>query len=431
VIEMDAASIAEKLAARWMAPIPVSVLDRAKLLIADFVGAALAGSAEPEQVALRAKLLKSRNAGGACTVIGHDAKADAADAAFLNASAGTAGELDDLLPEARLHPGTHVIPVALGLAEADGASGAALVRGVVQGYEASALLGELFHERPAWIHPHGYLTSAAAAVAGAAVRKLDAAALADLINCALIFSPRLPFAAAWEGATVRNAYAGFGTMVAMRSLDCVEAGMTAPSGAVTFVRERVGIAVDAPPVARDASSWAVERAAIKFLPVCFTLHPVLYAVRHLRTRLGGTPIDRVEVTGPAQLAEFMRPKPPNTLARRFNLRFSVAEEILHGLSPGHPFHADDPTVDALAANVTLIPSPDTVSVCLSGADGRRVEDAVPPKVPYPADDRLGEHVREKFMTAIELRTSRRHADDLWSRLMTIDEARHIDLLGTA
>lgn len=424
---MNAASIAEKLAARWTAPIPAPVLTRAKLLIADFVGAALAGSAEPEQVALRAKLLKRSNAKDDCTVFGHDAEGEAATAAFLNASAGTAGELDDLLPEARSHPGTHVIPVALALAEADDASGADWVRGVIQGYETSALLGELFHERPAWIHPHGYLTTAAATVAGAAVRKLDVAALADLLNCALVFSPRLPFAAAWEGSTVRNAYAGFGTMVAMRSLDCVEAGLTAPPGAVQFVRERVGIAADAPPVTSDPSTYAVERASIKFLPVCFSLHPVLYSVRNLRAQLKGAKVDRVEVTGSAHLANFMRPKPPNTLARRFNLRFAVAEEILHGLSPGHPFHADDPDVAALAANVKLIQSPDKVSVCLLGKDGRRFEETVPATVPYPAEDHLSEHIREKFLTAIELLTSSRHANDLWSHLMKIDEVRRVDL----
>jgi 2-methylcitrate dehydratase PrpD len=425
--EVNAAWIADKLGARWSAEIPARVTARAKILIADFVGAALAGSVEPEQAALRGKLLRRSNAAGTCTVVGHDQKAVASTAAFLNASSGTAGELDDLLPEARTHPGTHVIPVALALAEADSAGGADFVRSVVMGYEASALLGELFHERPDWIHPHGYLTTVAAAVAGAAVRKLDVGSLTDLINCALVFSPRLPFAAAWEGATVRNAYAGFGTMVAMRSLDCIEAGMTAPVEAVPFVRDRVGIARDAAPVPSDPSTYAVERAAVKFLPVCFSLHPVLYSVRKLREQLKGAPIDRVEVTGSSHLGNFMRPKPPNTLARRFNLPFSVAEEIVHGLSPGHPFHADDPAVARLAANVALFESADTTSVCLLGTDGKRFEAAVPPKVPYPAEDELGEQIRAKFLTAVELHSGGRRPDDLWTHLMAIDSVGRVDL----
>jgi 2-methylcitrate dehydratase PrpD len=427
---IDAAALVARLAPRWSAAIPAAVAARTRLAIADFVGAAMAGGMEPEQVALRTRLLTGDACCGRCTAIGHDVGVDASTAAFLNASACTACELDDRLPEARSHPAAHVIPVALALAEADDASGAHFVRAVTLGYEAASLLSELFYDRPDWIHPHAYWSAAAAAVAGAALRRFDIARLADLVNSALLFSPRLPFAAAWEGATVRNVYAGFGALTAMRCLECAEAGLTAPVGALQFVRERVGGA-QLPRRPVEASTYAVQRIGFKFLPVCFSLHPVVYAVRALRKRSGATAIDRIVVTGPATFANFMSESPPNALAQRFNLRYALAEEIVHGLAPGKTLHLADPQVRDLAARIFFVPAASGSTVSIWHDDGTQLQSEVPQQAPSPAEAHLEDALHEKFLACTEPRKRRDDAERLWAYLMAIEQAEHLNLRQAA
>lgn len=421
---LSADAVVARLAARWTAPIPDGVAARAKLAIADLVAAALAGSVEPEQAALRDTLL-ARGAGGPCTVLGASARAQPAVAACLNASAGTTLELDDRLPEGRCHPGVHAVPVALALAEERGARGADLVRAVVLGYEVSAHLGAIFHRRPAWLHPHGFFSTITAAVAGAAVASFGVDRLADVINCAAALTPLPPFEAAWEGATVRNAYAGFACTIALRCLECVEAGLTGPARGLPHLAARVGVEDALPPA--DDSSYAVERATFKFLPVCFTLHPYLQALRAVRARAARAQVVRIEVTGPASLRSFMAADPPNALAARFSLPFALAADAREPLRPGRPLPLADAKVRALARAVSLRAGSEPPAVAVWSADGTCVREAVGEEAPPTGGGAPEEAAHQKFLALTTPRVGAESAARLWVDLMGIDALAHLDL----
>lgn len=392
--------------------------------VADLVGAIFAGATEAEQVALRTAMLGPRARHGRCRVLPGEKRTDVRTAAFLNACASTAGELDDRLAEARTHPGAHVIPLAAAISEENGLSWAEFLRAVALGYEAAALLGGCFPDRPAGLHPHGYWTTCAAAVAAAHLLRLPIGRLADLIGTAVLFGPRLPFAAAWQGATIRNAYAGMAVDIAQRSLESVAAGITAPTDAIEFVRAQAGVV--AQPRAVDLSCWAIERIEYKFLPVCNSLHPAVRAMR--KVQLPGPPenIEAILVNGPQVLSGFMAETAPNALSRRFNLRYTLAEELLHGHAPGKELHLADASVAALASKVEFRVSSDAYRILIH-YPGQSVE-AIATEQSDPAPSgTLGARLREKFLAVVSPALGVDHAAATWTMLMQVNEGERFDL----
>ncbi len=120
-------------------PIEDTARHRASLHVLDWVGCAVAGSAEPagRLLAERAQKLPI----GSVTGLGTSPLASGEDAAFLNGGLGNIFEMDDVHRTAILHPGPVTVPAALAAAEAENASGHDLLDAVVRGYEAVIRLG--------------------------------------------------------------------------------------------------------------------------------------------------------------------------------------------------------------------------------------------------------------------------------------------------
>src|SRR5580704_1914303 len=79
----------------------------------------------------------ARAQGGAAeaTVLTTDIRTTAVNAALANGMSAHADETDDFEPVTKAHPGSHVVPAALAMAEREGASGAELLAGVTLGYD--------------------------------------------------------------------------------------------------------------------------------------------------------------------------------------------------------------------------------------------------------------------------------------------------------
>src|SRR5688572_23377866 len=127
----------------WQSPqgqaIPALTRDRAKLCLIDALGCGLFGARQPSGRIMSTVALADRSR-GECTLLGSSATIAAPQAALCNGTAMHGFELDDLLPKALIHPGTVIVPAALAAAEASDASGEALLRGIVAGYEVMSRL---------------------------------------------------------------------------------------------------------------------------------------------------------------------------------------------------------------------------------------------------------------------------------------------------
>ena len=115
---------------------PARVERAAKQRILDTLSAIVSG-AQPE--ARRVTIDYVRALGGRRGMRrDDDIVTTAVNAAFANGMFAHADETDDFHPFTKAHPGCSVVPAALAMAERERASGAALIRAVVLGYDLAA-----------------------------------------------------------------------------------------------------------------------------------------------------------------------------------------------------------------------------------------------------------------------------------------------------
>src|SRR5262249_48128109 len=148
-----------------LADVPPAVVARARLLILDTLGCALA--AVPSDFG-RAMIETARGLGGAAesTVIG-GTKVAASNAVLANASLAHGLDFDDTREDAIVHTGCVAVTSALAVAEAVKASGAAALEAAIAAVEVMCRVGLVvpgrFHARH--FHPTSLTSSFAAAVA--------------------------------------------------------------------------------------------------------------------------------------------------------------------------------------------------------------------------------------------------------------------------
>ncbi len=110
------------------------------------------------------------------TVLTTDIRTSAVNAALANGMFAHADETDDFEPVTKAHPGSHVVPAALAMAEREGRSGAELLAAVTLGYDVCcrfllALGPDLV--RGSHRSAEGTSSTMGAAAAAAALAKLD------------------------------------------------------------------------------------------------------------------------------------------------------------------------------------------------------------------------------------------------------------------
>jgi len=137
---MAAAEITARLA-QYMAKarerdLPPDVAQAAKHRILDTLAAMISGAhLKPGEMAIR----YARSQGGVAeaTVLTTDIQTSAVNAALVNGMFAHADETDDFHPSTKAHPGSHVVPAALAMAERERSSGTELLRAVTLGYDLS------------------------------------------------------------------------------------------------------------------------------------------------------------------------------------------------------------------------------------------------------------------------------------------------------
>lgn len=157
-----------------LAAIPNEVLDGARAAYIDTLGVAIAGTLEPiADIAVR--WVDELGARAQSTFWGQTLATSPAEAAFVNGLCAHALDFDDSLPSLRGHPSPTMVPAALAVAEAAGASGAETLAAHALGLEVAGKLGRAMghgHYLRGW---HSTATIGAFACTAAAARlwKLD------------------------------------------------------------------------------------------------------------------------------------------------------------------------------------------------------------------------------------------------------------------
>jgi 2-methylcitrate dehydratase PrpD len=199
----------------------------------DTVGVMIAGA--PGDVATNAEKMLAgvRGSAGTIPVPGRARRHDLLDAAFLGGTAAHGIELDDGYRVGSAHCGCTVVPAALSVGYARGASGAAILEAVVAGYEVAICLARACAPdlRQRGFHPTSVVGPLGSAVAVAKLRGLQDRQIADALGIAASASAGL-FAFVNGGADIKRLHAGHASREGIQAALLAELGVQGPPNVV-------------------------------------------------------------------------------------------------------------------------------------------------------------------------------------------------------
>lgn len=413
----------------------------------DTIGVALAGATQSAG-RIAGQFVAGGSDGGPSTIVGRDATASPAAAAFANGTAAHCLDYDDVSDATSGHPSACLVPAILAAGEASGASGRDAVTAYVAGFETEAALAERLlpdHYRRGW---HATATLGTFGTTAAVAHLLGADA--DEFHTALNVAASMP------AGTKRN----FGTMVkpmhvgqAARSgvtaawlahdgFDAAEDAITGNGGFFDLYGETSDRAIDdlgfGPELAIRAVG--VDR---KWYPCCyFTQAPIAAAASLVDAHdVVADDVESVRVTASSGADDALAYDRPTSVAEaRFSVEYTVAYAIVHrsmGLEAFHEEALDDPAVEAVRREVDFEIDPDIRygSYCslveIETVDGAIVDAcrSVPPG--YHTDPLSETDLYEKFVGCIRVAGNGYDASSLYNHLRPLSDRTDLSDLGFA
>ena len=332
------------------------------------------------------------------------------NAAFANGMLAHADETDDFHPFTKAHPGCSVVPAALALAERERASGAALIRAVVLGYDLGCRF--LMALGPASVRAadrsaEGYSSTFGATAAAAAIAGFDETRMRFAISYA---AQQVSGVWSWERDEehIEKAFdfSGMGARNGVAAVTMIQAGFTGVADALDAEPNVFRAHSPAPKpeeiVADLGSRFYVEETAIKTFPVGYPIQSPLDAFLSLRAEHALTPDNVAHITLrlPADGADIV----DNRAMPDVNVQHIIAVALVDGGITFENSHAyermKDPRVLAVRERIELVADPKLVDAAAprSGfvevtlTDGRRVSNFVrhapgTPENPLDTDER--------------------------------------------
>ena len=423
----------------WSTPVAADpeVDARARLLLLDTIGCAIAGAAEPEVAALFRHAAEADP--GPIRFPGVTATPSAAGFALAFAAAACWHEACEGLPAAHGRPGLHAIPAVLGPALARGLPLGALLDAMVGGYEIGGRLGMVCRIRPG-MHVDGTWGSFGAAAAACRLFGASAETAMAALNHAAC---HMPFSLYWPitaGSTARNAYAGHGAAHGVASAVASMAGLGGPPGSITEMA-RLALAADpaALPDFPGAGRWLLLDGYLKPYPAVRHAHYGAAAAEAWHAAKLASPGDITAITLEvyAEAITYCGNRAPTTaIQAQFSLSYAIARSLAHGrLDPAAyaPASLADPLVRRLEAMIAIQPDPAltaanrrgcTLTVHTPSGPWRRVVDEV---AGDPARPMTRAEVADKFHAYAGPVIGTAHATTIERRLLDGPLAAPVDL----
>jgi 2-methylcitrate dehydratase PrpD len=354
------------------AALPPDAITTARHCLLDWLGTTLAGSREPLTQILRRQLAPARDQGEATLLGAEPEKTSALLAALINGAASHALDFDDTHTTMSGHPSVPVIPAALALAEARGASGARLLAAIVAGIEVECRLGAVVNpgHYAAGFHATGTVGTFGAAAACAHLLGLDRGCVAHALGLAGTQAAGLKSS---FGTMAKPLHAGKAAHDGLLAALLAEGGFT---GNPQIVETRQGFAATLHGSAagdealerldRHRGRFLVRETLFKYHAACYLTHSAIDATRRLREQSGVRPdaIDSIVVEVPPSSLDVCNIHVPTTgLEGKFSLRATVALGFLGADTSQLETFTDErmrsAELVAMRDRVTVAPTPGT------------------------------------------------------------------------
>lgn len=324
--------------------VPADVLERAGVLLADWLACAVGGAAAASTEAIADGLRDAGTLDGPYAVPGRAGRVSAHAAAFLAGASAHALDFDDTHSPAELHPGAPVIAAALAAAQVADAGTDELLVAIVAGYE---VMTRVAFGLPATPHAsRGFHLTATTGVFGAAaaaanVLGLSAARVEDAFGTALsraAGSGQFLDNGAWTKRTHVGAAAADGLLAALLARAGVSGASAAFEGTRGFFRLHSDHPRPEDAVAGLGERWELMRTGIKPFACCRAIHAPLDGALALRADGLTDPARVAEVRiGLARrcadivgFPEARKRAPASEVDCQFSLHFCVAAALVTG-----------------------------------------------------------------------------------------------------
>lgn len=328
------------------------VVAMAEDCILDAIGCALAGLDENGARAT-ADMAAAIFAGDAARVWFRDTRLNAIGAAYANAAAVSALDIDDGHRLAMGHPGAAIIPTAIALAEARGASGKDVITAIVAGYEIAVRLGHAEIRKP---YHTGNWTGFGAAVAAAKLMGLDAARMSQALAITAYHSPRLTdlTQSKFMGADVKESIP-WSVVTGISAAELAARGFTGCRDALDLEgRFDPAVILDG-----LGDGFRIMGTYFKNYSVCRWAHTSIQGLAEIMREQALTPadIESVNVDTFGQAAALNNsPDPDNIIGAQYSLPFTMAAAAVLGEDAVSPLTEDvigNPDVVRLAKRITV------------------------------------------------------------------------------
>jgi 2-methylcitrate dehydratase PrpD len=409
--------------------LPSEVITRAHWVIRDTVAAIIGGMQEPELLALAGYAAQKQP--GSVTLLGHGGQAELGWAALVHGTAGTTLEMDEGHAFARGHAAVHAVPPAFALAESHNRSGKETIAAFIVGYEVAARAGIASRLRAA-VHPFGAWGVLGAAAVGAWFKGMAASDVAGVLELAASYAIAPSFATAYQGANVRNTFAGVVNRAGLLAADLYELGFRGEAGSLNTVFGKIlGKSFD-PQALVDGlgQRYEVMRGYFKPYSSCRYTHAAVDAIMALNAvrDFDLAEIEVVEVATYDIAANLSDPSPKSPLAGRFSMPYVVAATLATGGAGPEIFAPEimqDPSIRGLAARVQvaeerafteMTPSRRPARVTIVLKDGRHRQQSVFGSKGDPDQPMTKSELEAKFMQLVTAALGQSRAQQAWNEL---------------
>lgn len=326
--------------------IPLPVVERAKYLILDAVGCALAARREPFAVQMSGAVA-CLSGEGPRGLIGMAARLPLRDAALVNGMLGHGLDYDDTHSAGIIHLTVSTFPTALAVAASQNTTGASLLTAYIAGIEAGARLASVakggFHR--AGFHPTSLVGTFACSLVAGKLLGLSSCALAGAQGIALsLASGTLQFLE--DGSWTKRLHPGWAAAAGITAASYSRSDIPAPRAAY---EGRYGLfRTHLPPelfancdetlaTAGLMEHWELEQVAVKPFPACHLLHGCADAAIALyRQGIDPKQIRRIRARVPAGVVQVIcepmqaKRRPVSDYDAKFSLPYAVACGLLRG-----------------------------------------------------------------------------------------------------
>ncbi|MCD8340068.1 MAG: MmgE/PrpD family protein [Burkholderiales bacterium] len=341
------------------ADLPKTVVDFVKKDVLDWLGCAIAGSADPSSVPIK-KVEQLLGGTPEAQIVSMD-RGNLQYAAMCNAYFGHITETDDVDKDSITHPATINIPPALALSEFLKKNGKDLILAITCGFEVMLRIGAAITPE----HYQIFHTTSTAGVFGAAMASGKLLGLSEPQLLSALGNAGTTAAGLWQflddGAMSKFLHtanaAGNGLLVALLAKNGFTGATQILEGKKGFF---AGYARQEPKleVFTDfGQKWRTALVSFKPYPCCRHIHSAIDAALDVRNKLQGKKIAEATLyTYNTANSVAGKRAPKNEREAKFSLAYCVASALLRGTPSQKDFSqsmVDDPEVKSLESLINV------------------------------------------------------------------------------